>query len=41
MEQEESSEMGQEWACGGTLASQQQQKHNEGKPMSKEEMGTT
>lgn len=41
MEQEESCEMGQEWVCGGMFAPHQWQKHSEGKPISKEEMGVT
>jgi len=40
MEHEESREMGQDWTCRGTVASCQRQKHNDGKPMSKEEMST-
>ena len=41
MEQEKSREMGQKRACGGTVATRQRQKHSKGKPMSKEDMGTT
>lgn len=41
MEEEESCEMGQERVCRGTVVPCRWQKHNEGKPVSKEEMGTT